>query len=61
MKNLLLLPVVLFSLLACQNNSDKAQNIIKKSIEVHGGKKFENFTAEFDFRKFHIKLMHNKG
>ncbi len=61
MKNLFLFSIAILSLISCQNNSDKARSIVEKSIEVHGGKKFENFTAEFDFRKFHVKLMHENG
>lgn len=45
---------------SCGHNSEdtKAKNIVKKSIEVHGGKRYDNFNVEFDFRKFHIKLIH---
>jgi hypothetical protein len=57
MKNCILFLIVIFSLVACQ---DKAKSIVEKSIEAHGGKKYQNFTAEFDFRKFHIKLSQTK-
>ena len=57
--NILLLIVLGFT--ACKNKTDKAREIVDKSIEAHGGAKYENFTAEFDFRKFHIKLMQNVG
>ena len=61
MKNLFIHSIILLSLISCQSNSDKARSIVQKSIEVHGGKKYENFTAEFDFRKFHIKLSQENG
>lgn len=61
MKKLLLFLIFVLSLAACKDKADKAHEIVEKSIEVHGGKKYENFTAEFDFRKFHLKLMHENG
>lgn len=61
MKNILLSLILIFGFIACQDKKDKAKSIIQKSIEVHGGKKYENFMAEFDFRKFHIKLMQKDG
>lgn len=55
--------VLIFSVcfVSCKEKNDKARKIVDKSIEAHGGAKYEKFTAEFDFRKFHIKLMHNGG
>jgi hypothetical protein len=61
MKKFILFSILILSLAACQDNTDKARKIVEKSIEVHGGKKYNNFIAEFDFRKFHIKLMQNEG
>jgi hypothetical protein len=61
MKKIILFSIAILSLISCQDKSDKARSIVEKSIEVHGGKKFENFTAEFDFRKFHLKLAHENG
>ncbi len=58
MKKNILLFLSIITLSSCQN---KARSIVEKSIEAHGGKHYENFTAEFDFRKFHIKLMHQNG
>ena len=57
MKKIFLFSIIILSFISCQNKSDKARSIVEQSIEVHGGKKYNNFTAEFDFRKFHIKLM----
>ena len=59
-KNVLFL-IFILGLSSCQNETDRAKSIVEKSIEAHGGKKYDNFTIEFDFRKFHIKLMHDKG
>lgn len=55
--------VLIFSVgfVSCKDKNDKARKIVDKSIEAHGGSKYEKFTAEFDFRKFHIKLMQNEG
>lgn len=61
MKKLILFSCFVVALTSCKDTKDKAHQIVEQSIEVHGGKKYENFTAEFDFRKFHIKLMHGNG
>ncbi|WP_305952010.1 DUF6503 family protein [Emticicia oligotrophica] len=60
MKNIILFSVLISFLLSCQSTPKdaKAKNIVEKSIEVHGGKRYDNFKAEFDFRKFHIKFIH---
>lgn len=58
MKNLILFFILIFGLTSCQ---DKARSVVEKSIELYGGKKFDNFAAEFDFRKFHIKLKHTSS
>ncbi len=58
MKKLILIAAFALSLFSCKEKSDKAHEIVEKSIAAHGGAKYENFTAEFDFRKFHIKMMH---
>jgi hypothetical protein len=58
MKKLILFSIVIIGLASCK---DKATSIVEKSIEVHGGKKYDSFIAEFDFRKFHVKLMHENG
>jgi len=61
MKKLILISVFAMALVACKDKTDKALEIVDKSIEAHGGAKYENFTAELDFRKFHFKLMQNNG
>ena len=61
MKKLILFSIAIIGLASCQDKSDRAKSIVEKSIEVHGGKKYDNFTAEFDFRQFHIKLMNDNG
>lgn len=57
----MLISVLALATIACKDKTDKAREIVDKSIEAHGGAKYENFTAEFDFRKFHIKLMQDNG
>lgn len=47
-------------LTGCSQDSNP-QFIIDKTIEKHGGEKYENFKAEFDFRGRHYVLEHNKG
>lgn len=46
---------------ACAKQDDKAQSVIDKSIEVHGGKLFENSIVDFDFRGRHYSLERNNG
>ncbi len=46
-------------LLACSNKKN-AQEIIDRVIENHGGKRYENFEASFDFRDRHY-VMHHQG
>jgi len=61
MKKFILISVLALAFAACKDKTDKAREIVEKSIEAHGGAKYEKFTAEFDFRKFHIKLMQDNG
>lgn len=61
MKKLFLISVLAVAFIACKDKTDKAREIVDKSIEAHGGAKYDKFTAEFDFRKFHIKLMQDNG
>ena len=61
MKKLILFSCFVIVFASCKDKKDKAHQIVEQSIEAHGGKKYENFTAEFDFRKFHVKLMHGNG
>ncbi len=39
----------------------KAQEIIDKSINVHGGEKYKDLNIEFDFRKRHYKVERKNG
>lgn len=61
MKKFILISALALASVACTDKTDKAREIVDKSIEAHGGTKYEKFAAEFDFRKFHIKLMQNEG
>lgn len=61
MKKLIFLSFLGILLINCKGKTDKARKIIEKSIEVHGGAKYDNFDAEFDFRQFHIKLSQHNG
>ncbi len=61
MKKSIVILLIALGFVACKGKTDKAREIVDKSIEAHGGKNYEKFTAEFDFRKFHIKLMQDNG
>lgn len=50
-----------FVLLLNFDGDKKAKKIVDKVIETHGGKKYEEFTVEFDFRQFHYIITNNKG
>ena len=44
---------------SCKNENiseSKAKEIIKKAVEKHGGKNYENFDVTFDFRAFKVRL-----
>jgi hypothetical protein len=45
---------------ACGSKNDP-QEIINKVIENHGGERYENFSASFDFRGRHYVLQHKEG
>ncbi len=38
-----------------------AQSIVDKSIATHGGEKYNNLDAEFDFRNMHYKILNKDG
>ena len=40
---------------------DKAQEVIDKAIEIHGGDVVSNSSFEFDFRKYHYTYFRNGG
>ncbi|MCB0447922.1 MAG: deoxyribose-phosphate aldolase [Gelidibacter sp.] len=53
-----------FALFGCNNKQNKkvdAHEIIKKSIEVSGGKRIGASIIEFNFRDIHYKAVRNKG
>ena len=64
---LLALSITLFFHLVSysQSNADlpdkKAQEIVDKAIEKHGGKKFEQLNMQFDFRDRTYKVVRKKG
>lgn len=45
--------------LACTTNNP--QKIIDRAIEAHGGQRYENFQASFDFRGRHYVINHHHG
>lgn len=55
----LVIPVCLI-IISCQSNNDP-QRIIDKVIENHGGKRYEDFHASFDFRDRHYVIEHRDG
>ncbi|TAE38042.1 MAG: hypothetical protein EAZ70_01040 [Runella slithyformis] len=62
MKNLtpyLLLGVVLVACNKQRVQDQKAQEIIKKCVEMHGGTHYQNFDVSFDFRKYSVGIQHN--
>jgi len=48
-----------FVLYCC--NSNRAQQVVDKAIEAHGGEKFQKVKVEFDFRERHYTSMRNRG
>lgn len=59
-RNILLTTASLLSLLACHTQPDP-QKIIDNAIEAHGGDRYKNFKATYDFRKYHLILEHRNG
>lgn len=66
LRNVLIL-VVLLSFFNCKEkenqivNSESAEEIIEKSIEVAGGDLFDNSDINFDFRDIHYRAIRNDG
>lgn len=60
MNNILFCILVLLFFTSCKKK-DLAQEIIDKSIEMHGGKLYESLDIEFDFRKYHYSAKHSDG
>lgn len=61
MNKSLLIVSIISLLIACKNEAQisKEREIVNKSIDTYGGKKFDNFEAEFDFRTHHFSLKHS--
>lgn len=55
-------PALVFTLFCgCSVIEEDAQNIVDKSIKIHGGDLFENSVVEFDFRGRHYRFERNNG
>ena len=52
--------LVLLFFFSC-SKSDDPQKIIDQVIENHGGKRYQNFKASFDFRDRHYVMHHDDG
>ena len=53
---------ILFSAAICLSScADKAQTIVDKAIDTHGGKAFDSFVLEFDFRDRHYTAARDNG
>lgn len=61
MKNTILLFLIFFFVSCNQQEIDIAQSIIDKAIDAHGGENYNSLDIEFDFRKYHYSVNHNKG
>lgn len=58
------LPLIFLSLLfwvSCQSSSDPAQSTVDGAIDFHGGKTYEEFRMEFDFRDKHYVVEREGG
>ena len=58
------IPYLIFlsiSIFSCSKVDDRAQTIVDRSIEAHGGELFENSIVDFDFRGRHYTLERNNG
>lgn len=62
MKNLSFFILIILTTLSCKENSlTDPQIIVDKAIEAHGGLKYENISAEFDFRGRHYTVDRKGG
>ncbi|GAA4448357.1 hypothetical protein GCM10023189_06080 [Nibrella saemangeumensis] len=59
-RNFFAFAVSVLGFLACSTQPDP-QKIIDQAIDAHGGKRYEDFKAAFDFRQYHIRLEHQNG
>jgi hypothetical protein len=60
-EKILLFLILILSLAVYKDKTDKVRKNIEKNIKVHCEKKHKNVAVEFDFRKFHVKLIQNDG
>lgn len=49
------------SLISQKKTDQKALEIIKKSVDAHGGKNYKNLAVSFDFRQFSYQIKLNKN
>lgn len=61
MKKITLLLLILIFSISCQQKELDAKEIINKSIEVSGGKKYDSATISFNFRNKHYKSTRKNG
>ena len=53
---------ILFSAAVCLSScANKAQNIVDKAIDAHGGEAFDSFVLQFDFRDRHYTAARDNG
>jgi hypothetical protein len=57
---IVLIVLILFILYAC-STKPTAQTVVDAAIEAHGGKNFENFKVDFDFRDKHYAAIRKGG
>lgn len=64
MKIIYIILALVFTLVGCapkESNADKAQALLQKTIQAHGGKQFFNSTISFDLKelKYHLERRDN--
>ncbi len=59
----LIITIAFFTVASCANKkkNDKAYTIIEQCIATHGGENYRHLDVSFDYRKFRIHLMQEKG
>lgn len=60
LKNAILIFTILL-VIGCENKKQTAEEIMNKTIQMHGGELYENSTIDFDFRGRHYKLVRDQG
>lgn len=62
MRVILFITITLVSFqMSCRDANNNAEDIINRTIEVHGGSLYENSIIAFDFRERHYKLLRKNG